>query len=77
MRDELPRKKERKTAVSRLAFHKMNSYKKIMFDKNKESEKVKFISQALRASLKLFHNMIERCYASHSKTLNILILEKF
>ena len=44
MRDELPRKKERKTAVSRLAFHKMNSYKKIVFDKNKESEKVKFIS---------------------------------
>ena len=44
MRDELPRKKERKTAVSRLVFHKMNSYKKIMFDKNKESEKVKFIS---------------------------------
>ena len=44
MRDESPRKKERKTAVSSLAFHKMNSYKKIMFDKNKESEKVKFIS---------------------------------
>ena len=44
MRDELPKDKERKTAVgSRLAFHKMNSYKQIMFDKNKESEKAKFI----------------------------------
>ena len=37
-------KKERKTPVGRLTFHKMNSYKKIMFDKNKESEKAKFIS---------------------------------
>ena len=31
----------------------------------------------MRASLKLFHNVIERCYVSHSKALNILILEKF
>ena len=33
MRDELPRKKERKTAVSRLAFQKMNSYKKLFLIK--------------------------------------------